>query len=117
MVGELGHLSRMRVGEAIAEESDVTVARDGTTKQGRHLYGMKVMTKTPGTLTVRMRETPDTTAVSCFESCMTMINDVEDSTGTEHLITTVFYGMSDRCATEGKVNRLMKERKERTRTD
>jgi hypothetical protein len=81
MVGELGHLSRMRVGEAIAEESDVTVSRDGTTKQGRH-DGIwhEGHDKTSGTLTVRMRETPDTTAVSCFESCMTMINDVEDST-------------------------------------
>jgi hypothetical protein len=109
MVNESGELARKQIGEVLSKAKDLTMARDATTKGGCHFYGVKLISNEES-FTVGLRQVAGGTAETYLESTKEIIADVQAATseavGTQ-ILANVRNTMTDRCATEGKLDRLI----------
>ncbi|XP_053403190.1 uncharacterized protein LOC123534936 [Mercenaria mercenaria] len=109
---ELGVLAKKQVNEKLKSSDNLTVHRDATTKKGKHYYGMEISTETE-TLTAGIKEVHNgkaETYVSTIDEIMNDISFCSDENSDHYFYNNVRNCMTDRCATEGKVNNLMKEK-------
>jgi hypothetical protein len=107
---EMGELARQHIAEEVNKADNVTLQRDATSKQGHHFYGMQLNSES-GPLTVGLREIPSGTAESYVTATMEVFKDVQDADPDINvdILSTVKNFMTDRSATETKVNRLVSE--------
>ena len=104
---ELGLVTREHVKEEISGSENITMHRDGTTKKGHHFYGVE-FSKEGKTITAGLREVKDgkaTTYVDCINEVM---QDISDD---GQILPKVKNFMTDRCATEQKVNNILSVQK------
>ena len=104
---ELGLVSREHVKEEMSGTENITMHRDGTTKKGHHFYGVE-FSKEGKTITAGLREVKDgkaTTYVDCINEVM---QDISDD---GQILPKVKNFMTDRCATEQKVNNILSVQK------
>ena len=109
MTCELGEVSRIQLKEEIKHSKNITMLRDGTTKKGRHFYGIEFCTDDNLTFTAGIREVQDgkgETYVDCVEE---IVQDISKGDSAD-IMNKVQNFMTDRCATEQKVNNILKSK-------
>ena len=61
MTTELTYQCRKQLSESLVNSTDITMLRDGTTKKGKHFYGVKLQTN-DSLYTLGVKEVPQGTA-------------------------------------------------------
>ncbi|CAC5364539.1 unnamed protein product [Mytilus coruscus] len=105
MSSEVGLVAQQHLNEALASPDNFTMQRDATTKRGHHYYTSQ-LTTAENTFTVGVAEVIDgkaTTYVSCVNETLSNICDPRS------VLNKVSSFMTDRSATEQKVNNILNE--------
>ncbi|XP_069109507.1 uncharacterized protein [Argopecten irradians] len=104
---EMAHVNRQHLSQHLQQTDNVTMHRDATTKKGRHFYGVE-LTSENKTVTLGLKEVADGKGETFFNSCKQMCDDITD--GVHHPIEPKIKNfMTDRSATETKVNHLINQ--------
>ena len=114
ITSELGLVARQQLTEEMNNTTDCTMLRDATTKKGHHFYTTQIKTSDK-TLTLGVKEVSDgkaQTYVSCMNEVVSDINIQNSSTYdydycTENCMNKIKQIMTDRSATENKVNEII----------
>ena len=108
---EARQVSKQRIADMLSEEKNLTLLRDRTTKRAIHLYSVKLARETE-TFTIGLRQISNTTAIKMLATTKDVIDSVEKAQpGRKRILPIVTNTMTDRCATELKVNKLLYELK------
>ncbi|XP_021339820.1 uncharacterized protein LOC110441045 [Mizuhopecten yessoensis] len=105
---EMGFIAREQLCEKLSASDCVTMHRDATTKKGKHFYGVQLSTKDE-TLTAGIREVVDGKAATYIDCTNQMCSDIDSHMESESSMNYVTSYMTDRSATETKVNILLKD--------
>ena len=103
---ELGQVSRIQLIEEIKNSEHITMHRDGTTKKGRHFYGVELANEEK-TFTAGVREISDGKGETYANCVKEIVEDVSFG-NSDVVFGKVTNFMTDRAATEQKVNNLLK---------
>ena len=111
---ELGLVARQQLTEEMNNITDCTMLHDATTKKGHHCYMTQIKTSDK-MLTLGVKEASDgkaQTYVSCVNEVVHDINIQNSSTHdhdycTENFMNKIKSFMTDRSATENKVNEII----------
>ena len=114
ITSELGLVGRQQLTEEINSIADCAILRDATTTKGHHFYMTQTKTSDK-TLTLGVKEVSDVKAqtyVSCVNEVVSDINIQNTSTHdhdycTDNFMNKIKHLMTDRSATESKVNEIM----------
>ena len=111
---EISNVCKQQLTEVISSKNNLTILRDGTTKKGKQFYGVKLSSKTE-TLTLGVTQVSRSNADTLFKCTKEMFEEVENAgvnnDNKMNIIGTISNCMTDRCPTELKVNKLLKETK------
>ena len=89
----------------------IRMLRDCTTKKRIHIYGVKLATEKK-TFTVGLRQISNTTTINLFDTTSDIIDSAEQAQQDgKTILPIVTNTMTDRCATELEVNKLLNELK------
>ena len=120
MTTELTYLCRKQLSESLANSTDITMLRDGTTKKGKHFYGVKLQTN-DSLYTLGVKDVPQGTAETLMSATKTMLDNVakasNDPQMCSRIVSNISCTMSDRCATEMKINKILIEMKKKSLAD
>ncbi|XP_053388677.1 uncharacterized protein LOC128551786 [Mercenaria mercenaria] len=108
---ELGIIAKNQINETVKNSKNITLHRDATTKKGRHYYGIEISTEGE-TLTAGVREVHNGTADTYVNSLNEIIEDISLCSGEssrQFFYENIQNSMTDRCATESKVNKILNE--------
>jgi len=113
-LGEAKQLVLTQLGEELLKATDITLHRDGTTKQGQKYYGAQVATRT-STLTIGLSEVKSGSAEHCFQAVLDMLTAVEKSTKDagstasvfDEVIVKIKNTMTDRSSVEKSCNTML----------
>ncbi|KAK3084131.1 hypothetical protein FSP39_008756 [Pinctada imbricata] len=103
---ELGIIGRQHIKEEIKTSDNISMLRDGTTKKGHHFYGVEISTNQK-IITAGLREVHDGKASTYVDCVNEIIGDIEGEDKSIEVKTKVKNFMTDRCATEAKVNKIL----------
>ena len=115
-LGEAKQLVLTQIGECLLSADNLTLHRDGTTKQGKKYYGAQIATSEK-TLTIGLSEVMSGSADHCFQAVVDMLHAVEKSCKNAGSSSDVFNEivgkikntMTDRGSVEKKCNSLLQE--------
>ena len=112
---EAGIVSKQHIADEVKNSDSLTVLRDATTKKGRHYYAVQLSNENKQIFTVGVKEVKDgkaSTYVQCTKSVFSDIentNSVSNQNTENEILQKVTCFMTDRSATEGKVNKILSE--------
>ena len=104
LTSELGIVSREQMNETLCNSESITMHRDATTKKGRHFYGVEFTTDNQ-TFTAGIREVHDGKSSTYVDCTKEIISDISSP----EVLKKVSNFMTDRSATEQKVNNILSE--------
>ena len=113
-LGEAKQLVLSQIGEELLSSTNLTLHRDGTTKQGEKYYGAQVATN-DSMLNIGLSYVKSGTAEHCFDAVIDMIKDIAtamESAGTDKavfdtILANITNTMSDRGSVEKACNTLL----------
>ena len=78
----------------------MTILKDGTTKHGKRIHGIKLASKTE-IFTVGLKVVSQNTAENLFQTTGEVLNEITDNDNkkTNDIINSINNPMTDRCAT------------------
>ncbi|XP_061177421.1 uncharacterized protein LOC133186202 [Saccostrea echinata] len=109
LTSEMGVVSRNHLNEKLLTSDNTTMHRDATTKKGKHFYGVKLNTG-EDIFTAGVREVcngKSGTYINCTKEILNDLSSNECEART--ILNSVSCFMTDRSATEQKVNDILSE--------
>ena len=107
LTSEMGVVSRFHLNEELTNSSNITMHRDATTKKGKHFYGVQFNTGEK-VLTAGVREVCDGKGETYVDVTKDILSDISEKDGESvKILNNVSCFMTDRCATEQKVNDIL----------
>ncbi|XP_062597563.1 uncharacterized protein LOC134258988 [Saccostrea cucullata] len=104
---EMGVVARNQLNETLLTCTNTTMHRDATTKKGKHFYGVKFNTGEK-ILTAGVREVCNGKSETYVNCTKEIINDLSSSKNdASNILNSVYCFMTDRSATEQKVNDIL----------
>eukprot|EP00117_Sycon_ciliatum_P022674 scpid18081/ scgid19491/ len=115
-LGEAKQLVLTQLGEQLMATQNLTLHRDGTTKNGKKYYGAQISTA-DATLDLGLSQVRSGSAQHCFEAVLDMVRDIETATQNaghsgavfNRIITNIKNTMSDRGSVEKSCNNMLQE--------
>ena len=113
-LGEAKQLVLTQIGEKLVAEANLTLHRDGTTKEGTKYYGAQVVSES-GVINIGLSAVMSGSAQHSFDAVLDMLKDVEvachNAGSTQPIlqkaIVNIKNTMTDRCIVEKNVNNLL----------
>ena len=111
---EISNICKQQIAESVAEKQNLTILRDGTTQKGKQFSGVKISLGKE-MFTLGLKEVAKGDAENSFKITKEMISDVEkasvDKGNKVNIVKSISSCMTDKCATEMKVTKMLLEEK------
>ncbi|CAC5398939.1 unnamed protein product [Mytilus coruscus] len=107
LTAELGLIAKQHIGEEIDNAENITMHLDATTKLGRHYYGVQITNENHQTFTTGLKDGKATTYVECTKKMLQEVTQFSETLDPPNIFGKVKNFMTDRSATENKVNKIL----------